>query len=133
MIENVSSKDVFDFLTKYFDDYKIDTDPFERLAIYRDKEILGAISYSVIYERAEINYIAVSLDCRKNVIASKLLEYAINDMIKSGVCSVSLEVESDNIAAINLYLKYGFIKKAIRKNYYGNNDGYLMVRELEVR
>ena len=133
MIENVSSKDACDFLTKYFDDYKIDADPFEKVAIYRDKEILGAISYSVIYERAEINYIAVSLECRGHGIASKLLDFAINNMVQNGVYSVSLEVESDNTPAINLYLKHGFIKKAIRKNYYGKNDGYLMVRELEVR
>ena len=133
MIQNVSSKDAFDFLAKYFDDYKIDTDPFEKVAIYRNKKIVGAISYSVIYERAEINYIAVSLEFRGHGIASKLLDYALSDMIKSGASSVSLEVETDNIAAINLYLKHGFLKKAIRKNYYGNNDGYLMVRELEVR
>ena len=133
MIDNVSSKDAYDFLIKYFDDYKIDTDPFERVAIYRDKEVVGAISYSIIYERAEINYIAVSLEYREHGIASRLLDYALSDMIKSAVSSVSLEVETDNIAAINLYLKYGFIKKAIRKNYYGNNDGYLMVREFEVR
>ena len=133
MIEKVSSKVACDFFRKYFDDYKIDTDPFEKVAIYKDKKIVGAISYSVIYERAEINYIAVLDESRGCGIASKLLAFFIEDMKKCGVNSISLEVESDNIAAINLYLKYGFIKKAIRKNYYGNNDGYLMVRELEVR
>lgn len=133
MIEIVSSKVACDFLTKYFDDYKTGMDPFERVVIYRNKGIIGAISYSVIYERAEINYIAVLDEYRGQGIASKLLEYAVNDMIKSSVCSVSLEVNTNNISAINLYLKHGFVKKAIRKNYYGNNDGYLMVRELEVR
>ena len=87
------------------------------------------LSYSIIYERAEINYIVVDNLYRKKGIASKLLSYALDD-IKHRKCeSISLEVLEDNVPAINLYLKNGFVKKAIREKYYGNKNGILMVKD----
>ena len=43
--------------------------------------------------------------------------------------SITLEVREDNLYAIKLYEKFGFIKKAIRKGYYQGIDGILMERE----
>ena len=39
-----------------------------------------------------------------------------------------MNVENKN--AINLYKKFGFEIKTVRKNYYDLNDAYLMVKEL---
>ena len=44
--------------------------------------------------------------------------------------TISLEVKSDYIDAINFYLKNDFKKVSIRKKYYGNMDGYLMVKKV---
>jgi ribosomal protein S18 acetylase RimI-like enzyme len=54
----------------------------------------------------------------------------IEDLIKNNVISVSLEVNVENISAINLYKKFAFEKATIRKNYYGNKDAVLMIRKL---
>lgn len=120
-------------LKEHFHGYKISNDPFEKVAIYTDNGIIGIISYSIIYERAEINYIITLPEYRNQGIGSKLLEYAINDIKNNNCTSISLEVESTNINAINLYSKYGFTKKCIRPNYYEGKDAYLMVKEIEVK
>lgn len=93
--------------------------------LYNDLPI-GLISYSVIYERIELEYIWVSVNYRKNGIASKLLD----KMFEEKFDNVTLEVRSSNIAAIKLYEKYGFRIVSTRHNYYGDEDAYLMIREM---
>ena len=127
MIKEVSSDEVLDFILKFFPKYKISSDPFEKVYVYYDNVIIGFISCSIIYDRCEINYIAVEKKFRRRGIAQKLLDYVINN---NNFDSISLEVRKDNIEAINFYLKNGFEKVSIRKNYYGNVDGYLMVKKV---
>lgn len=127
MIKEVSSDEVLDFILKFFPKYKISSDPFEKIFVYYDSKIIGFISCSIIYDRCEINYIAVEKKIRRRGIAQKLLDYVINN---NNFDSISLEVRKDNIEAINFYLKNGFEKVSIRKNYYGNVDGYLMVKKV---
>ena len=129
MIKEVKDlKSVEHILKTYFESYKLG-DVYEKIAVYEDDEIKGIISYSIIYERAEINYIVTLPKYRRQGISQQLLSYALNDILKNGCNSVSLEVDVQNIPAINLYLKNGFVKKAIRKNYYKNQDAFLMVKE----
>ncbi|MCI9084477.1 MAG: GNAT family N-acetyltransferase [Bacilli bacterium] len=125
-------EEVSPILKKYFHGYQISSDPFEKVAVYNDNNIIGIISYSIIYGRGEINYIITLPTHRKQGIGSQLLEYAINDMKNNNCTTISLEVESNNIEAINLYSKYGFQKQAIRSNYYQGKDAYLMIKEIEV-
>ena len=55
---------------------------------------------------------------------------SIEFSIDNKCINITLEVDESNEAAINLYKKYGFTIAAIRKKYYGKNDGYLMIREM---
>lgn len=129
MVEELTDKRLIEtILQKHFKTYKTSNDPFEKIAIYKNIEIEGIISYSIIYERAEINYIVVNEEKRKRGIGTKLLDYALNDIKKNNCQTVSLEVSTNNIPAINLYIKKGFTKKAIRKNYYDNENAILMVK-----
>lgn len=99
--------------------------PFIKYIIYEENnEILGCLVYEHIYDRIEIDYIAVDSKHRRKGIADKLIEYIIN----LGDFSLSLEVNIKNNIAINLYKKHGFEIVAKRNRYYGENDGYLMVR-----
>lgn len=131
IIEIDNSQSVEHILKAYFKTYKKD-DFYEKLAIYKENEVKGIISYSIIYERAEINYILTLPEFRKQGISQKLLNYALNKIIRENCISVSLEVDKNNSAAINLYLKNGFVKAAVRKNYYNGQDAYLMIKELVV-
>jgi len=106
-------------------------DPFSHVFVYeRDNKIIGFISFSIIYDRAEINYIYVTENKRKEGVASALMDFCINEVIKYGCINLTLEVSSENIAGIKLYEKYGFSQAAIRPHYYNGIDGFLMIREL---
>lgn len=106
-------------------------DPFSKLFVYeKDGSIVGFISYSIAYERAEINYIYVVDTERKSGIASSLMEFCINEVIKHGCTNITLEVSSENTAGIKLYNKFGFTQAAVRPRYYHGVDGLLMIREL---
>ena len=128
--ENTHNVNIDKILKENFKGYQVSNDPYEKVAVYSRGGIIGIISYSIIYERAEINYIIVTDPNRHNGIGSNLLEFALADIVKHNCQVISLEVEEGNLPAINLYLKYGFIKKALRENYYKNKNAILMVKEL---
>lgn len=106
-------------------------DPYHKVIVYYEEDSwCGFIDYSLIYEKSELNYIFVKEEYRRNKIASKLLEYWLEDCDKNKINSQTLEVCESNLKAIPLYQKYGFSTVAVRKNYYGKENGYLMMREV---
>lgn len=66
-----------------------------------------------------ITNIVVKKAFRKKGIATLLLEKLINEAKNLHYESITLEVNSKNIPAINLYTKFNFKNMGIRKNYYG--------------
>lgn len=115
----------YDFLNT-LSDYKVTKNAFNEVYAYiLNDEVLGFIDYSVIYERAEINYIFVKEKYRHQGIASKLMQFMLD---KIDVGSITLEVSVENIYAIKLYEKYGFKKVFIRDGYYNGIDGILMLK-----
>lgn len=102
--------------------------PYIKNYIYLiDDNIAGLISFSIIYDRVELDYIWVDSNYRRMHIASQLIEFMFKNTTTN---SYSLEVAVDNAKAINLYKKYNFSVVTIRKNYYNGRDAYLMVREM---
>lgn len=94
-----------------------------------ENQIVGLISYSLIYDRIELNYIYVDKSKRNFGIASKLMLHMIEDGSENNIKNITLEVNVNNKEAITLYKKFGFIVATIRSNYYNGEDGYLMIRE----
>lgn len=93
-------------------------------------EPVAFINYYIMYERAEIININVLEEYQNQKIASKLLEYMVNECISHNVKSITLEVKETNIKAIHLYEKFDFSKVAVRRKYYQEIDGILMEKEL---
>lgn len=93
-------------------------------------DIVGFITYMKMYERAEIIDIVIDPVFRNKGYGSLLLDKAIEDINENNVDSITLEVNCNNAFAIGLYKKIGFKIVAVRKNYYGNEDGYLMEKIL---
>ncbi len=120
MIKETNNIDLINSFLRFFNTEYTDN-PFRKYIVYDDIAILV---YSEIYDRLEIDYIFVLAEYRKQGIACKLLDY----LFWKYNYSCSLEVRCDNVSAINLYKKYGFKIVSIRKNYYENIDGYLMIR-----
>lgn len=133
MIEKVNDLDlVLPFIRKYFLNFRYDSNPYERMFCYKkNNKIIAFISYSIIYERAELNYIVVDEKYRRKGITQKLLDFALDDLKNNMVENFSLEVNVNNKDAIKLYLKNGFEIKTVRSNYYKDSDAYLMVLEVK--
>lgn len=93
-------------------------------------EPVAFINYYIMYERAEIININVLEEYQNQKIASKLLEYMVNECISHNVKNITLEVKETNIKAIHLYEKFDFSKVAVRRKYYQGIDGILMEKEL---
>ena len=99
--------------------------------IEKSGNICGFIDYDVIYDRAELVDIYVLEEYRNLGIASMLMEKMLEELSKIDICNVTLEVREDNVFAIKLYKKYGFVEVAVRKSYYGDKDGILMEKEMK--
>ena len=130
MIEKVKDiKLILKFVKKYFPNFIYKDDPYEKMFCYwQNNKIIGFISYSIIYERAELNYIVCDEKYRRCGVGQRMLDYVLRDLKNNMVENFSLEVNVNNNVAINFYLKNGFEIKAIRSNYYEDGDAYLMVR-----
>lgn len=134
-IENSKIKEIEksfpQFLCKNSINKNLLDDPFTEYYIYiENNQILGFINYDILYERAELLYIAVIEEAQNKKIGSKLLEFMIKNCREKNIQNITLEVNVENKKAIALYEKYGFQKVAIRKNYYQGIDGILMEKEL---
>ena len=109
----------------------LNNNPFSNYLLYiLDERIVGYINYYLMYDRIEIANFNVLEDYQNQKIGSKLLCKLINDY-KGSVDNITLEVKKDNIKAIYLYKKYGFVEKTIRKGYYQGVDGILMERSMK--
>lgn len=140
MIERLDCNSVyFNILEKMFAEVfteesvkkELESNKFTNYFTYAiDSKPVAFINYYVMYERAELININVLDDYQNMGIASKLIEYMINDCVNQKVTNITLEVNKMNSNAIHLYQKYGFKQIGIRKGYYHGIDGILMEKEL---
>lgn len=131
MIKEYNEK-YYDFLKSSIIEFNIDylknINPYLVNYVYIIDEVpVGLISYSIIYDRIELEYLWVKSDFRNIGIASLLLYFMFET---DNVINITLEVCVENDVAINLYKKMGFKIVSIRKNYYDSKDAYLMIREM---
>lgn len=94
----------------------------EIIGYYILDKLVGFIIFKKLYETIDILYVVVEPDYRKKGIGSKLL----NEIIKMKCKHIMLEVNTKNIAAINIYKKNNFKIINTRKNYYKTDDAYVM-------
>ena len=105
---------------------EFNNNPFIKvLLLIEDNKVIGYLYYSDIYDRVEINQIEINSFHRNCGNGKKLMEYMIQNVDKN----ITLEVKKDNIPAISLYKRNGFVEVAIRKGYYQGTDGILMERK----
>ena len=107
------------------------SNPFSRrFDYYIDEVSVGYLEYSLIYDRMEIDNLFVNEEYRNNGVGTKLMAYLISLAIDARVINITLEVRLSNEIARNLYKKFGFREVALRKYYYGDEDGILMEKNV---
>ena len=118
-----------------FENRNIETEfannPFNKYFIlFQKNKIIGFLNIFEIYDKIEIVNINIKDEYQgkgySKLLMDKLITYSNNHNIKN----ITLEVNSNNSIAINLYKKYEFKEVAIRKKYYNEIDGILMERKM---
>ena len=91
--------------------------------------VLGFAIYSPIVPESHLLNIAIAPNHQGHGLGRKLLQKVIMQNKILGVKSITLEVRVSNNSAISLYESEGFVKDAIRANYYSGDpkeDAVLM-------
>lgn len=126
--KNVDISSLKDIFNEYQENYSfVDSDFLKIYSYVTNDKVVAFLLFNVMYEKCEIVNIFVLKEYRNKGIASKLINEITNDYT---VDNITLEVSMLNKNAINLYEKLGFKKIAVRKNYYKDSDGILMLKEV---
>ncbi len=84
-----------------------------------DGQVAGFGGVMLVADEAHLMNIAVDPARRRHGIASHILTRLMLDIVEAGVSHLTLEVRTDNAAAIRLYDDFGFVAAGERKDYYG--------------
>lgn len=98
-----------------------------------DTELVGFGGMMIVGDEAHLMNIAVRPTRRRSGIAGQLLTQLIADVVERGACHLTLEVRTDNVAALELYRRYDFESAGERKDYYGQgvNAAILWVHDID--
>ena len=107
-------------------------DGLSKVLVYENEEkVIGFITATDLKETCDILSVVVDPEYRGQLVASNLIDYLISELDEN-LKLITLEVDSKNRAALNLYDKFGFEIVNVRKHYYPNgDDAYLMARSSE--
>ncbi|MBF6569285.1 MAG: ribosomal protein S18-alanine N-acetyltransferase [Candidatus Binataceae bacterium] len=94
--------------------------------------LAGFLCRWLIAEECHILNVAVHPEMRRMGIAAQLMAEAIAESKAKKIELVTLEVRRSNFAARNLYRKFNFEDRRLRRNYYGlGEDAIVMELTLE--
>jgi ribosomal-protein-alanine N-acetyltransferase len=93
-----------------------------------DGRIAAMLMLWYIVDEAHIATIATHPDFRRQGIGEQILLHSLREIRKEGGRRAFLEVRAGNLAAQDLYKKYGFVEDGRRPRYYrdNNEDALLM-------
>jgi len=122
---------ISDILQSDFDDFWNVTTLKSELLNPNSKYIVAKFNNTIVgfagiwksVDEVHITNIVVNKNFRKQNIGSLMLSKLIGlAKLEPNISSITLEVNSNNIAAIKLYEKFGFKVVGLRKKYYNNID-----------
>lgn len=93
--------------------------------------VVGMIVMWQVLDEAHIGTFAIHPAFRRRGIGSQLLAKSLLEVYEMGVRQCYLEVRRSNLAAQNLYQKFGFKVTSVRKGYYRDNGEDALIMTLE--
>ncbi|MBU1249356.1 MAG: ribosomal protein S18-alanine N-acetyltransferase [Proteobacteria bacterium] len=102
------------------------------LGIRQGIDIVGYLAYTKVLDEMEILNLAVHPKHRRKGFAARLLSTLLARCREQGVRKGFLDVKASNNPAIDLYLKFGFKKRGVRRKYYPDTgeDAILLDRTI---
>ena len=101
----------------------------QSLVLDHEGRLIGFLIYRNIGGDFEIIQLALNKAYQRQGLASMMIDFMIQDAQSSHIEFIYLEVEMDNLPALNLYKKYGFEAIHQRKNYYGQGQDAIVMRK----
>ena len=104
--------------------------PFSRIlvALPADSQVIaGFLCRWLIADESHILNIAVHPDFRRLGIGTVLISEAITEARSTGADLVTLEVRRSNLAARQLYRKFEFAERRLRRHYYGPGEDAIIM------
>ena len=104
--------------------------PFSRIMVALmagSQEITGFLCRWLIADESHILNIAVHPDSRRVGIGTVLISEAIDEARSTGAGMVTLEVRRSNLAARQLYRKFEFEERRLRRHYYGPGEDAIIM------
>ncbi len=104
--------------------------PFSRIMVALPEDgisISGFLCRWLIADECHVLNIAVHPDTRRLGIGTVLIGEAINEAKSSGASVVTLEVRRSNLAARQLYRKFEFEERRLRRHYYGPGEDAIIM------
>ena len=100
-----------------------------------DDKIVGYSCVRIMFEEAQICNVAVLPEYRRKGIATELMTWMEEFAMEKGCERCELEVNVENLPAVELYRKCGYKEEGIRKNFYRKSrypsrDAYTMLLQL---
>ena len=94
--------------------------------------LLGYVGLLAVVDEGYITNVAVRPDCRRQGIASSLLQALEARGRARNLTFLTLEVRQSNAPARALYEKLGYLQAGLRRNYYENprEDAVIMTKTL---
>ncbi len=95
-------------------------------------ELIGYAGMWIIFEEAHVTTIAVKSEYRHRGLGKRLLSLLVDLARTRNADRLTLEVRTGNKPAIALYEQFGFERKGLLPNYYGDTgeDGIVMWKML---
>lgn len=106
-----------------FDAYIVQKNIFTYVVRKNTKKIAGMLIMRQAGDEAEVLSIAITRKWRKKGFAHALLNAGTDEVARFGVRKLFLEVNQDNVGALKLYARHGFITVAKREQYYQDPQG----------
>ena len=96
-----------------------------------DGKVVGIIVAWLIVDEVHVATIATHPDFRRRGVAKKLLAHTLQHLKEEGAQSSFLEVRASNVAAQEMYRKFGYEESGVRPRYYKDNDEDALLMTLE--
>jgi [ribosomal protein S18]-alanine N-acetyltransferase len=96
-----------------------------------DRRVAGMVVAWLFVNEVHIATIATHPDFRRLGIGSRLLSHTLLQALEEGARSSFLEVRESNLAAREMYRKFGYEEAGRRRRYYRDNDEDAILMSLE--
>lgn len=93
--------------------------------------VVGFVFAVKIFDQLEILNLGIQKEFQGRGFAKLLLQNVLDFCEDNDISKVFLEVRQNNLPAVNLYKGFGFKTNRVRHKYYGNEDGFEMLLDLE--